>query len=460
MLRPSGILRCAGFALLLACAGSAAVSRETPLDAYVHAPDGHFQYKLVSTLPASGGGATYVLEMISQAWRKPSEVDRTEWKHWLFIYKPKSLRSSTALLFIGGGSNDRPMPKPSEQLARIAEASGSAVAELFMVPNQPLRFANDPYGPRSEDEIVAYTWVRYMRTSDVNWPLRLPMTKAAVRGMDAVTGFLASPEGGSAKVDRFVVAGGSKRGWTTWTTAAVDPRVVAIMPLVIDLLNIEPSFEHHYRAYGFWAPAVKDYEQAGLMDKFQDPKFRELMRIVEPYEYRDRFTMPKYIVNAAGDQFFLPDSSQFYFDDLPGEKYLRYIPNTDHSLKDSDVYQSLTAFYQAVLAGKPRPKFSWKFAGADTIRVSPASAPSAVKLWQATNPEHRDFRLETIGPAYRSTTLRPDPDGVYVARVRKPAHGFTAYFVELTFPGPGKYPFKFTTPVRVIPDVLPYTMPK
>ena len=53
-----------------------------------------------------------------------------------------------------------------------------------------------------------------------------------------------------------MVTGGSKRGWTTWTTAAVDKRVVAITPMVIDMLNIDPSFEHHYRVYGFWAPAV------------------------------------------------------------------------------------------------------------------------------------------------------------------------------------------------------------
>ena len=43
--------------------------------------------------------------------------------------------------------------------------------------------------------------------------------------------------------------------------------------------------------------------------------------------------MPKFMVYAAGDQFFLPDSSRFYFDDLKGEKYLRYVPNTDHSLR-------------------------------------------------------------------------------------------------------------------------------
>jgi len=47
-----------------------------------------------------------------------------------------------------------------------------------------------------------------------------------------------------------------------------------------------------------------------------------------------------------------------------------------------------------------------------------------------------------------------------VAKVAKPASGFTAYFVELTFPSSMKYPFKFTTAVRVTPDVLPFPPPQ
>ena len=78
------------------------------------------------------------------------------------------------------------------------------------------------------------------------------MTKAVVRAMDTVTAFCASPgRRAHAQVDKFVVSGASKRGWTTWTTAAVDRRVVAIVPIVIDVLNVEPSFDHHCRAYGF-----------------------------------------------------------------------------------------------------------------------------------------------------------------------------------------------------------------
>ena len=164
-----------------------------------------------------------------------------------------------------------------------------------MVPNQPVVFKDDPeHKPRSEDDFIAYTWNKYLRTGDEKWPARLPMTKSAVRAMDAVTAFAATPEGGGSRVSRFVVSGASKRGWTTWTTAAVDQRVIAIAPAVIDMLNVEPSFIHHYRAYGAWSDAVKDYTEQGIMDWMGTPQFRALMKIEEPYEYRDRLTMPKY----------------------------------------------------------------------------------------------------------------------------------------------------------------------
>lgn len=432
---------------------SRAVRSPTALDRYVQAPDPTYEYKLIDTARAEGR-TDYLLEMTSQTWRKPTEVDRPLWKHWLRVTVPDGVTHSTALLYITGGSNANRRPNPDAALIDMATTTKSVVAELRMVPNQPLTFADDKR-PRVEDEMIAYTWDKYLRTGDDTWPARLPMTKSAVRAMDTVTAFCGSREGGGISVERFVVAGASKRGWTTWTTAAVDSRVVAVVPLVIDLLNIEKSFEHHYRVYGFWAPAIKDYEELGIMDWTGTKQYRALMNIVEPYSYRDRLTMPKLMINATGDQFFLPDSSQFYFDDLKGEKYLRYVPNADHSLKNSDARESMLAFYDAVLRGVRRPEFSWQFERDGGIRVKTVDRPTEVKLWQATNPERRDFRLEKIGPAFKSTTLA-DRNGVYEARIAKPAKGWTAFFVELTFPSGGKHPFKFTTGVRVLPDKLPF----
>jgi PhoPQ-activated pathogenicity-related protein len=285
------------------------------------------------------------------------------------------------------------------------------------------------------------------------------MTKAAVRAMDTMTSFCRSLPG-SPTVDRFVVSGASKRGWTAWTTAAVDKRVIAVAPLVIDLLNVQKSFEHHFMVYGFWAPAVRDYQAMGIMDNWMGTaEFDNLMRLVEPYSYLDRLTMPKFLINASGDQFFLPDSWKFYWRDLKGEKYIRYVPNTDHSLKNSDVRESLLVFYLSIVRGTDLPEFDWSVERDGEIRVRAKTPAREVKLWQATNAEARDFRLDQIGPAWKSTQVKAVRKGQYRARVSAPEKGWTAYFVEVTFEGPAGVPFKFTSGVAVTPDTTRFPSP-
>lgn len=429
----------------------------TALDRYVAQPDASFTWKKAAEL-SDPAGTAYVLDLVSQNWLTPAEVDRTEWRHWLTIIKPANLAHSTALLFISGGAN-RPgtPPRPSSQLIEIAKSTQSVVVELRMVPNQPLTFHGDGQ-PRVEDDLIAYGWDQFLRTGDERWPTRLPMTKAAVRAMDATTAFLASAEGGAAKVDTFVVAGASKRGWTAWTTAAVDRRVVALVPLVIDVLNVEQSMDHHFRAYGFFAPAVGDYVRHRIMDWLGTPESKALYAIEDPFSYRDRFTMPKLLINACGDQFFLPDSSQFYFGQLPGEKFLRYIPNTDHSLKNSDAYQTLGAWQHATVHRTPLPQFSWKRTADGTLTVTAKTKPTAALLWQATNPAARDFRLETFGPGWTSTPVTPTGD-TYSAKSSAPTAGWTASFIELTFDVGAITPLKLTTDIAVTPDTLPFPSP-
>lgn len=438
---------------------NARVPEGTALDRYVYQSDAHFEYRLVRSMDA-GKVHVHVLELTSQKWLTADEVDRPIWKHWLNIVVPKNVLSDTSLLFIGGGSNKSDsIDEPDEKLATIAAASGSVVSELKMVPNQPLVFADDGE-ERYEDALIAYSWDKYLKTGDDKWPARLPMTKAAVRAMDTVTEFCYTDKGGQISVRDFVVAGGSKRGWTTWTTAAVDKRVRAIFPIVIDMLNVVPSFKHHFNAYGFYAPAVGDYEAMGIMDWQDSPEYQKLMKIVEPFEYRDRLTMPKFMINATGDQFFLPDSWRFYYDQLEGPKNIRYVPNGEHSLRDTDAWETLMAGYFSIIHDLAIPELEWESAspGHLTAKVTGAS-PKAVKIWHADNPQARDFRVDTIGRNWVSQDVLPtDASGLnYNIQMDSPEKGWRAFMLEFTFKHPkSPVPLKMTTGVYVIPDTLPH----
>jgi PhoPQ-activated pathogenicity-related protein len=427
----------------------------TAIDRYVAAPDPSYKWDLVNTLPVAGG-TLFVIDLKSQTWLRPDEVDRPLWQHWLSIYKPEGVVSNKAMLFIAGGGNGGEAPKKIDpMLIAIATATKSVVVELKQIPNQPLIFHGDGK-PRVEDDLIGYTWDQFIKTGDERWPARGPMTKSVVRAMDTVESFMSSDNAGKMQINQFVVAGGSKRGWTTWMSAAVDKRVIAIAPLVIDVLNLDVSMRHHYGAYGFWAPAIDEYVDHRIMQRRDDPRYKALMQIEDPFAYRDRFTIPKCIVNATGDQFFLPDSSQFYYDQLPGEKHLCYFPNTDHSLKDSKAIETLTAFHHTIVNGTPRPEFVWTLGERNKLQVQCKTQPKRFVLWQANNPEARDFRVDTIGKAYKPTELKEVADGIFESQLVAPEKGWQASFIQCEFDVGAPVPIYLSTSVKVLPDTLPF----
>lgn len=428
----------------------------TPLDDYVAAPDPAFKYTKIGA-SEKGDCTTMVYHLVSQTWLDSSKVDRPLWEHAVLVTVPKGLKYAKSMLFIGGGDNAAGQEKPDGDngpMERIAVMTKSIVAQIKQIPNQPLFFVGDTMenykkSGRKEDEMITFGWDKYLSSGqDPLWLARLPMTKAVVRAMDMIQKEFPQVEG-------FFVAGGSKRGWTTWTVAAVDKRVFGIAPAVIDVLNLERSLANHYDAYGFWSPAIENYAEMKILDRIHTPEFKKLEEIVDPYSYRDRLTMPKFIINGSGDQFFTPDSWKFYFDDLKGEKFLCYVPNADHGL-NAGAYFLLASFYQTLLSGAPLPKFTWSKAEDGSLTVKCETRPVKVLQWKAYNPDARDFRLETLGPKYESSPAVEREPGVYVSDVKATDKGWTAFFLELEFTNPDfSAPLKFTTGVSIVPDTYP-----
>ena len=430
------------------------------LDSYVAKPDPTFAWKVEKTFKGDGYHGA-VLELTSQTWMTEKQSDRPVWKHWLTVTIPDAVVSKKAFLYINGGSTTTPAPAgPSANFGRMAVDTGSVIADLGQAPNQPIRFADTPTVPRVEDDMIAYLQARYDPAVEPTALPRLPMVKSGTAAMTAVQQFLASDAGGKLTIDGFVVSGGSKRAWTSWLVGLLDERVVGMIPIVINVLDVDATTRHHWEAMGYFSPALGDYVKHKLIPDEIGRKMTVVNTIEDPLNYRGRPRMkiPKFIINAVGDEFFPPDNTKYSYHLLPGAKQLRMLPNSRHSTAGTDINDSMTAWYDSVIKGRPVPEYSWTVRDDGALVVNPGTVkPSAVLLWQGTNPKDRDFRVATLGDkAFTSTPLTAAADGTYVANVEKPASGYTAYFVELTYPSGTKYPFKFTTEVYVKPDVLPY----
>ncbi len=270
--------------LLVACLPAQGQVQEKGLDRYIAKKDAVYAWRLERTMQGPGY-RTFVLELTSQTWRSEKDVDHPVWKHWVTIVCPDTVKNSKALMYIGGGSSNDPAPtKPAERSVRIALETGSVAAEVSNIPNQPLRFTDSMDEPRTEDNIIAYTRVKHFTTHDDTWLVRLAMVKGGVRAMDAVQEFMASEAGGRVRIDQFIVAGGSKRGWTTWLVGIVDPRVMAIVPIVIDALNSEEITKHHFEAYGFFSSSLNDYVRHGLFpDKVGTAESPPVLNVEVPF---------------------------------------------------------------------------------------------------------------------------------------------------------------------------------
>lgn len=436
-----------------------AAATPTALDAYVAADDPAKSWEVVARVDRLTH-TELVVRLTSQQWRDETEVSEPVWRHWLTVVVPKGAGAvETALLFITGGSLEDEQPEGADRRSLgAALMTQTVVATLRNVPSQPLVVlgSDEPQRPRYEDDLLAASWNRFLATEDPTWVAQLAMTKAAVAAMDAVQDVVPEVDD-DVVVERFTVAGASKRGWTTWLTAAVDDRVAAIAPIVIDLLNVRESMRHHRASYGKWSKALGDYERQGLADRLFAPEGEIIAGLVDPYAYRDRLTMPKCVINAAGDEFFLPDSSRYYFDDLTGEKHLSYTPNSGHSLRGTNALDTLVAFHAAIAHGLPRPTVTWT-GGHDAAdhTIDCSAKPTEAVLWRAVNPSSRDFRLPIVGEAFEPTPLEPEADGSYRVAIEAPPDGYSATFARFTFDLGAAKPFRVSTPVWVAPDVEPF----
>jgi len=384
----------------------------------------------------------------------------------------------------------------------FAVATGIVGAALFQVPNQNMVFSSDPEGKsRSEDGIIAFTWHHFINdpTSEAEWLLRLPMTKAGVRGLDTVAAFLTSDMAPQEVQDlglhptNFIVAGASKRGWTTWTVGAVDHRVMAIAPVVMDELNFVENIKHHWRSYGGWSFALEDYWTMGITVHLDNPKLQQMLDIVEPYEFRDKLMMPKLVINAANDEFFLPDDTAYWWDDMPeANKLNRFLmaPNSEHSLATGilELPPAITTWARELLTAHSTlkekiggrtpietlddraavslelmeqalvPRFNWTIQSNGDIVVKAMDSPISVHMWHATtcNDLRRDFRIVNLDSPCRCgipvdgmcgnlrvvwtpQELQETHPGslTWVAHRQPPPDGkWTAFFVDLKFDGP------------------------
>jgi len=450
------VFRCAVFTGLLSYLSVCAIAQErsqvdlsspvagSELAEYVNRADENFAWEIreQSTIQNC---EVLRLHLTSQRWQG------IDWRHVLTLIKPNNLDKSRedALLVVSGGSWQEAWPAngpatvpvrgEAQLMATVANQFGCVIAILSHVPFQPMM------GGKKEDEIIAATFAKFIETQDPTWPLLLPMVKAAMRGMDA-TAAAAEQEWG-VKLNKFTVTGASKRGWTTWLTGATDPRVTAIAPMVIDMLNMSEQMKLQVASFGGYSEQIADYTELNLPAFLSTPGGQSLQRIVDPFAYRAQLTLPKLLIFGTNDRYWPLDACNLYWDQLQGEKHLLYVPNQGHGIDDyARVIGSVSAIHRSRNGGSQLPKLDWEFSQAANgvaLDVSAQGEVDTVRGWVAQAPT-RDFR----DAKWVEKTCQRNGQGRWTLSVAKPASGYMACFAECVSAADA-LPAFFSTNVRI-----------
>lgn len=401
-----------------------------PIMDYVNAPDDSYGWRVVKEEMVGQTHVTH-LEVISQIWRGIT------WTHRVQVITPQEMKyPETALLLITGGAPGR---EELTFLGMAAVALSAPMVVLGDIPNQPL------FDDLREDALIAYTFEQYLRTGEPDWPLLFPMTKAAVRTMDAIEEY--TGEAWERPVTSFVVTGASKRGWTTWWTGAVVPaRLKGIAPMVYDNLDLPDQMRHQVEAWGDYSEMIHDYTERGLPDLLAFEQGRTLAEMVDPHSMRKRITMPKLIITGTNDAYWPLDAANLYWDEIPEPKYILYVPNSGHGLDDlMRVINAQIGFFLCCTDRAPLPQPRWRFEEGRYLKliVEPGSGASRVTEWTAHSPT-RDFR-----PARWKQEPALERDSEYIARLLYPEEGYAALFAEIVYDVGGRE-FPISTNVRIV----------
>ncbi|XP_054829894.1 autocrine proliferation repressor protein A-like isoform X5 [Eublepharis macularius] len=467
--------------LLPACLSSVWLMEWKALDEYVNLPDSHYEYNLLSKKRENLlflEATFHTIKMSSQKWLDESEVDKPIWRHELTIVVPRHgvTNNESCLLIITPAKNDGSASSnlsSKDHLIYLADRSRSMVAVLRQVPFQPLTFHKHPLGRKKIKglDIFAYSWWRFMNDPDAppHWLVQFPMVKATVRAMDTITDYMMKTM--KKNITRFILTGISMDGWITWLTAAVDTRVVAIIPIGMDFLNLTESFPHQYRAYCGWSYRLRAFYEMNITQELDHPRFSLLASHLDPLAYNERFTnVSKFIILASGDEVSMPDNSHYYFPYLEGEKHLHIIPNADYRFQGSSTLSKpIRVFYWRVKNNYPHPSVSWHRTMTNStgiIYFNSSPEPNEIFSYHAdtVGGTRQDFRMRTgAGNSFQNNNVKWTKTNVehvksrqYKKELEIPAEGWRGFFIQATFPGDGSgVKLVLTSEIHIIPDTFP-----
>jgi len=249
--------------------------------------------------------------------------------------------------------------------------------------------------------------------------------------------------------------------------------------MVMSLLNFNDTLQSHYRNLGNWTWVFNDYYEQNLTKHFHDHDVTNwedgLWNYEDMFRYKERLGMiPKLLVSATGDEFFLLTDHPNWWDNMTGPMDLMMNQNAEHSLFPYYEKIGFTLGEWLLLTHEPSlpavPTMIWlkgisKMGARITVYADPP--PDEIQAWTShtwRNDTRKDFRLAVGYPPFihpvvwRSGPVTNLGSGLYEATLEEDMPGFGGIFIDCIWTrmtGKG-FRMHLTTEVQITPDVYPF----
>jgi PhoPQ-activated pathogenicity-related protein len=164
--------------------------------------------------------------------------------------------------------------------------------------------------------------------------------------------------------------------------------------------------------------------------------------------------LPKLIVNGTNDFYWATDALNLYWNELPANKWVIYVPNAGHDLRrqdrgnsdqTADLINGLAAFSRHQINRRPMPDVSWRHEDRNSklrLTITANPKPLGARLWVAQT-SSKDFRS-----AQWTEQVAIFSDGTIIGEVAPPETGHLAFYGELDYEIDG-LKYQLSTQIRM-----------
>lgn len=442
------------------------------LSGFVKDYDANYKFEVLEEKQGEGYKA-YILDFTSQSWH-PEKTVPPVWRHWLTVIVPKQRVKDTGMLVLTDGFStlEAPMSEIPPYFISLAVSSKSVVSILEGFPRDKVGIYKTPAQMiyMEPSEFVSWSLKQYFETHEVSWIVFCPLVKTVVRAMDAVQELLIKNLRSEIPLKEFVLCADTPF-FISWLVPAIDNRVIGLVSINSTAFHLEQQIKRMFMDEINFPDFFAEMDDAGLLPLLETEDGENLLKVIDPYYYRENLKIPKLIISLNNNQWKdvialseqviseIPDpvnwlicpqlrlSREYAF--LPQQTLYNFSAPMNVNLRIYDFKDTIQVFYQRLLGQRDMPIFEWEFSSKGDCQIKVSEEIIECRAWYCSNNKRGDL-LSPENKDWKYKILSESAEGVYRATVPVQSQQYTAIFVEVIFPSLMGVHFPLTSNIHII----------